>query len=431
MNIMITLMRLSVKNRRRILVIISLFLSSCETIKVPLPGKREPFICSTGDSNVDTTLTQTPQKPDYFENHHSWLQNAYASSHVVPPLLLKGFKVLWKEKFFTISKPHELFSTPVSLNGILCACGDDGDIHIIDIASKKSLHTIKDFSHEDAFGCGLALDQNNILYITTSHGDVVAFDILKKAFLWKQSLKVPIRSCPTIDEDLLFYINVNNEIVALDKKSGQPKWSYNGLYEPSFVFGAASPVVKDGVIIAPFSSGEMYAFSKRDGQVLWSTILTPGQRTETLSNLAQVKAAPVIDGNVIYAISFGGRFSSFNLDNGEILVEKNLTGSQAPVIHKDFLFLLTNQGELLAIKKDTGQIKWSTMLDHDQKWSGPLLTSQGLILVGSKGTIKRINHQTGASIESLSFELEFFLTPIVLDGALYVFAKDGHTVCVG
>jgi outer membrane protein assembly factor BamB len=424
-------MRLSVKNRHRILVISSLFLSSCETTKVPLPGKREPFICSTGDSNVDITLIDTPQNPRSFENNHSWLQSAYTSFHAMPPFHLKGFKVLWKEKFFTISKPHELFSSPVSCDGMLCMSSDGAQIHIVDIESKKLLHTIKNFYNEDAFGCGLGLDQDRVLYITTSHGDVAAFDLIKKTFLWKKHLKVPIRSCPTIDDDLVFYINVNNEIVVLDKKSGEPKWSYNGLYEPSFVFGAASPAVKDNMVIAPFSSGEMYAFSKRDGQVLWNTILTPGQRTETLSNLAQVKAAPVVDGNVIHAISFGGRFSSFNLDNGDILVEKNLTGANTPVGYGDFLFLLTNQGELLAIKKNSGQVKWNALLDSTQKWSGPLLSSQGLIVVGSKGSIKRIDPQTGREIESLTLELEFFLTPIIVNGMLYIFAKDGHVVCVG
>lgn len=426
-------MHLSKKNMNCFVIFLcSLLLSACEADKEPLKGKREYLITLPNDLLPDHTLkNMTIAKPKAV-NAREWLSGAYTPSNHMPAFTLNGLNIRFKERVLSsIKNPKEMFTPPLFYKGHLYLMDDRGNVYVVDPTKTEVVKTLFAQDDDDSTCGGGMTIYDGLIYITTSLGDVVGIDLKTQKQLFKKSLKVPIRCAPTVSQTALYYITVNNEVVALDSKTGEPLWSYSGIYEPSFVFGTASPVLFDGILVTALSSGEVLAFDAMTGTGRWNAVLTPGQRSETLSSVAHVKAPPVVYDGMLYALSFGGRLGAFTLNDGDIKFEKNITGSIAPIIHDGFMIVFTHDGQLCCMSNRDGAVKWIYGFDSSQKATGLFLTDKGVLVIGSKGRVTLHDLQDGRLLKKLELEDEITVPSILVNGEMFILSDRGNLFCIG
>jgi outer membrane protein assembly factor BamB len=411
----------------------------CETVKDPLPGKREDFIKLSSTIPIKASLKSRSIPPIGPKAIVSWPQVAMTSSHQIPVSQCPCFVKLWTQSVGTVHGSHqELFCPPVADQGVIYTIDSNGWIQATDAQTGQKqwgYSTLRpDDEADQAFGGGLGIE-DSILYVTTSFGEVIALDVKTHQVIWRQDLKIPIRSNPTIADGRVFVINVNNELVTFQARTGEILWNYNGLCEPSFLFGSASPACQNGLVIAPFSSGEIGAFQPENGQPVWNTILTPGTRIETVSSLSHVQSQPVMDQGLVYAISFGGRLSVFNQQDGSAQWQSPIGSRNTPVLWDQFLFVINHRQELMCYEKTTGEVKWIEPLNsHSEEkkiWHGPLLTDKGVLVLSSDGRIECRNLQDGKLQTAFALEAQCFLMPIMVNNHLYVLTETAQLICVG
>ena len=122
---------------------------------------------------------------------------------------------------------------------------------------------------------------------------------------------------------------------------------------------------------------------------------------------------------------------AFDLKTGNRLWQRDLGGIRSPALMGDSLFAVTNESDLVCIKKSTGQIHWAIALprlDKDQKpvlWAGPLIANGSLLLTGSEGQMLFASLQNGKTLKTVDMPAGASLSPVIADGALYVLTDDG------
>lgn len=288
---------------------------------------------------------------------------------------------------------------------------------------------------DDALPGGLAFDRGR-LFVTTGFGEVFALNGTDGRQVWTRRIGLPIHAPASVSGGRLFFVTVENTLHALDQANGNDLWPpFRAVAEPARILGGGTPAVAGEVLVVPFSSGELVALRADNGRVAWSDTLATARRSGELTNLGQIRGLPVIDRGRVYAISQGGLLACIELASGRRIWEREIGGINTPWLAGRFLYLISNDGELVALSAENGRIYWVTELprytDAEERtgailWSGPVLAGDRLIVVGTAGEARVISPYNGGELGQPTLSDGTLTPPVVAAGKVIIVTDDGR-----
>lgn len=412
------------------------FLWACSHNDEILKGDRLPVLKASALLEKDESLGNEPIEISSPISVLDWTQGAQNASHVIPNAKLSDVVMIsWKKDIGTGShRNRKLLSTPIASGGKVFTVDSYGKVTAFNSENGDVLwHFNSKPPKEEApiANGGLASDQHKI-YVSTGFAQVIALDSEKGTEIWRQEVSAPIRSAPSVSNGRVFVVTIDNSLFALSQKNGEILWQYSGMTEYAGLLGGASPAVLNDLVVAPFSSGEVFGIKVESGRPLWSEALTSLRRTDSVSAISTIKGDPVIDRDMVFVIGHGNRMFGLDSKTGEQKWEKSIGGLSTPLLHNDFIFVLSTDNQLLCLQRETGSIHWVEQLEKTLpkskkllSFSGPVLANGKLYLTNSAGNLVSFDPKTGKFIDSIHFRDEFQLPPIVADNRLYVLSESG------
>jgi outer membrane protein assembly factor BamB len=289
-------------------------------------------------------------------------------------------------------------------------------------------------AHGILFGGGVSYD-NGRIYATSGLGDAAAYDAATGNELWRVRPGGPLRGAPTIANDNVYVISQDNQLYALNPADGTTRWTGTGTVELAGVFGVAAPAASQGTVVAGFSSGELNAYRYENGRVVWQDALSRTSISTSVGSISDIDAEPVIDSGRVYAIGQGGRMVALELNTGQRIWEINVAGIATPWVAGEWIFVVTDSAQLLAIARATGRVKWMTQLKRwrdakDRKgpvsWVGPVLAGDRLILASSEGDLVNVSPVDGTVQSTVKTKMSVSLPLVVANNTLYVLHDEGR-----
>lgn len=336
----------------------------------------------------------------------------------------------------------QLTASPIVAGGKIFVLDAEATVRAFDQKTGKKLWEAElvpeDEDADEGRGGGIAFDGGKI-FAVTGFGTANAIDADSGAVVWTQTIGEPFRSAPTANGGRVFAITADNQTIALAQETGEVLWRHRGIVESAGILGSSSPAVAGSIVIVPYSSGELVALRVANGTPVWSDSLTRTGTITSLSELNDIAGRPVIDRDRVFAISHSGRMVSIDLRTGERAWTRDIGGVQTPWVAGDYLFLVTNSQELLAISRRDGRIRWITPMprweDPEDKedpivWSGPVLVSDRLVIVSSVGDAVSVSPYTGEIMGRIDLPDGTLIAPIVADETLYVLTNDAELIAL-
>lgn len=283
------------------------------------------------------------------------------------------------------------------------------------------------------FGGGVSFDEGRV-YATNGLGFTAALDAQTGAIVWRVRPGGPLRGSPTIANGNVYVTAQDNQFYALDPADGKIKWQAAGALEQAGVFGNAAPAAAQGTVVVGYSSGELSAYRYENGQGLWQDALTRTSISTAVATLSDIDADPIIDQGRVYAVGQGGRMVAIELNTGQRIWEINIAGIARPWVAGEWIFVVTDQAQLLALARSSGRIRWMTQLpryrDEEDKegpirWVGPVLAGDRLVLASSNGQLVNVSPTDGAIQSTVDTGQSISLAPVVAGGTLYLLGNDG------
>ncbi len=362
----------------------------------------------------------------------NWEQTGGNAHHIMGNILgPNDFKKSWKTSFGEGgSKRNLLLTGPIIFQDVVYTQDVKGTVRAFSLDNgkniwKQKLKPLTENENDTGLnGSGLAADAN-ALYVAAGFGSVFALNLQNGKILWRQDIGTPLRAAPAVCEGKVIIQTLDNRIFALNTKDGSKIWKYNISAEDTVLAGGPTPAClpDKNLIIAGFSNGEIQAFNAGIGYPLWSATLIDNSRTNLSTDINAVKAPPVIDGDIIYAIGHNDLLAAIDYRTGENLWTLKIGGTHMPWIAGDYIFVLSNNNELFAINKNNGKILWQThFLDeypleerNDIYLSGPIMINTQLLLTSSNGIVYVISAQNGKTLKRLDFKEPLPLAPIAAE----------------
>jgi len=187
--------------------------------------------------------------------------------------------------------------------------------------------------------------------------------------------------------------------------------------------------------VAGFSSGELTAYRYENGRAVWQDALSRTSMSTAVASLSDIDADPVIEEGKVYAIGQGGRMVALDIVSGQRLWELNIGGISTPWVAGDWIFVVTDQAQLLCIARATGKVRWITQLPHWRKpkkkdklitWTGPVLAGNRLVLANTQGELVNVDAATGKIGTKTRAGKAIYLSPIIANNTLYILDSDGR-----
>ena len=406
-----------------------------------LTGERIPVILSDNSLNADAAAgTVTVQLPPPALNR-DWPSPGGYPSHAMHHLEASGpLDRAWSTDVGSGgSDDRYILAPPVIANGRVYTIDADGTVRATNASSGNgiwSTDTEREDEDDAVVAGGVAVFGDTVL-VATGNAEALGLDASTGAIKWRTPLPSPVHTAPTAAAGRMLLVTIDNTLMALDTASGSVAWTYSDLPEEAALLGGASPAVDAGVIVAAFTSGDMAALTLENGGLIWTDALVALRRSDPVAALADIRARPVIDRGVVFAIGHSGRTAAIDLRSGARLWERDIGGSESPWVAGDFLYMITNENQLVCLTRREGQVVWVTQLrqfvspssrDDRVAWTGPVLVSDRLIVAGSHGVGVSVSPYTGRPLGEISLPSGAYASPVVADGTLYFLTDDADLV---
>ncbi len=220
-----------------------------------------------------------------------------------------------------------------------------------------------------------------------------------------------IVSRPEVDDSLIYFCSDKGGLIAIDKNfenqdiyeedydSSDIKWVYED------ISGSNPPILHDGELLA-YDSDKIVSVDASSGALNW----------EYSEN--DISSDIVCGYDSAYINSYR-HIISVNTESGEERWTRSLRyidGAIRPgTLHDGFLYLTSNDGDVIAIDAFDGEIVWEHKFNHDKNLTTPTIYD-GILLVGSRdGNLHSIDAKTGETLWTESTSEPIIGAPSVND----------------
>ncbi len=422
--------------------------------KTPTVGQRIAVLTAETGIEVDPALADVAIVLPPATTNDSWTQPGGNSAHSMGHLTLgNSLGRAWVadigEGSFSRAR---LAAAPVVAGGRVYTIDTQASIRAFDVASGREIWSTQVGTAQDRrggvsilsgestgahgilFGGGVSYD-NGRIYATSGLGDVAAYDATNGREIWRVRPGGPMRGAPTIANENVYVTSQDNQLYALNPADGTQRWTGSGSLELAGVFGTAAPAASAGTVVAGFSSGELNAYRYENGRVVWQDALSRTSISTSVGSLSDIDADPVIDNGRVYAIGQGGRMVALELNTGQRIWEINVAGISTPWVAGDWIFVVTDSAQLLAIARATGRVKWMSQLKRWRKeksklgpisWVGPVLAGDRLILANNEGEVVNVSPLDGSVQSTVDTKMAVSLPLVVANDTLFILHDEGR-----
>lgn len=286
-----------------------------------------------------------------------------SSQNVISPLFSQGSNTKVSQRFgnlrnkTTISQQPTAFRVAYDNNGYVNALAD-GSVQAFD-GQGKVLWSIK---LKQGLMSGVALDeQSRVAVVSDSKGGIIALDRMTGKVIWQTPLDTVTLSPALISQNRVITLGNDGKISALSLESGAPIWTFNTQNPNLSVRGSATPILFNrNTVLVSTADGRIHALNIDNGVPIWSKRFGISKGSSDIEKISDVDATPVLDGNMLYVVSYSGQLVAADMASQQLSFVKELASLKSVGTDASQVYATSLDGELVAMDKMTGTVNWQT-----------------------------------------------------------------------
>lgn len=341
------------------------------------------------NKNFFGSLTNINQEIEHFEKKYNLSKTNFLSKkqEII-------FNKNWTKSVLNFSAKSENFHyQPVIVDNKIYFMDGSGMLYCYDLTTKKKKWNTQVFKKswiKNYRSTHLSF-ANNKIFATIGTNHLISIDATNGKIIWQKQVSAILNSIAISSDNKLFVVSDTNKLYCFDANNSNLIWTHFGVNRNTAIFGNSEPLIyKDKVLIA-YSSGEIYALNKNNGEVLWVNDLNINKAVSSDFYLSDIDASMMIKNNIVYAIGNSGIMKAIDVNKGNVIWKKQIAGIANFWLAGDYLFIINNDNKLIAINRNNASIKWIASLPNfkNQKKPTTKFIYNGIIMAGNKLLISR------------------------------------------
>ena len=269
----------------------------------------------------------------------------------------------------------------------------------------------------------------NTIYVSDNVGFVYSVDFDTGEVIWIKNHGVPIKSKLKIFNDKIFLIDQDNRIFCLKTKDGSKTWdilSISSFIKSQNLLSLA--VTKEGDLVAINSSADLFRINGNSGEILWAINTSRSLYADATDFF---KSSDIVIDNNEIIFSSGGAIYSYDLNKGSVNWENEISSINIPIINKENIFIVSENGYFSILEKNTGKLISTTNIlkilkkkKRETKITGFILGSDKIYSLTSNGYLIVSSAVSGKVEYSKKIGKKITSSPIINNGTLYILTEN-------
>ena len=266
----------------------------------------------------------------------------------------------------------------------------------------------------------------NYLIVTDNLAKYYVIDIESGNLLWMKSNIAPFNSQIKVYKDNFFVTDFQNILRCYSIKDGEEVWNIKT--DSSFIKSQKklSLIISDEKVYFNNSIGDISAVDINRGKLVWQT---PTQDSSIYESSFQLKTSDLVLANKSILFSNNtNEFYSLDTKTGTLIWQQKINSTVRPTAIDNFVFTVTEEGFLVIIESETGNIiRITNVFDRikEKKRSnikpiGFVVGSKNIYLTTSTGRLITIDISTGKPILMIKVDNKNISRPFILDKKLFI-----------
>lgn len=240
---------------------------------------------------------------------------------------------------------------------------------------------------------------------------------------------------PVISQGIVFTIDAQGLVSALDATTGDKKWEFDTTPperdEKAIAGGLA---VNDTTLYATTGFGEVLALNTQNGEVKWRHLL-----------LNPLRAAPTVANGRVYVVSIDNELQALDTQTGDILWHHNgisenatLMGASSPAVIGESVVVAYSSGELFNLRSENGRVLWNYALTTPTQVGAlpaiadirglPVISHGNIFAISHNGRMASIDERTGD--RAWETDVGGINTPLVTDDTIFVLSTEDKLIAI-
>lgn len=267
---------------------------------------------------------------------------------------------------------------------------------------------------------------DEIVFVSTSHGEVFALDPTDGKQFWQKKLVKNILNNPVVDQKSVYIQTSDGTLYSLDKLTGKENWSYR-LQNPDLtLYTTSSPIVWKNLVIAGFASGKLIVFDKMTGMPKWNYQIAQPSGNTIINRMVDIAAEPLIIDNMLYVVSYQGKMKAIDLDNGKISWQYDMSAINNVSFNSKYLYVSDTEGKVWALNRYNGRVLWKQEKLYMRDLSGSDYIDNTVVVGDYAGYLHGLSTEHGGIIARTKLTNSGIrVAPQVKNGIIYVLDTNG------
>jgi outer membrane protein assembly factor BamB len=274
--------------------------------------------------------------------------------------------------------------------------------------------------------------------------------------IWEFACEDEVRSSPVVVEGVVYVGAYDNNLYALDARTGEFRWKY-----PTEGGIAATPFVWNDRVLVGSEDRLLYAVSARTGRIKW-TCPTEGRirssaRVEfehaffgsddyrlyavnahsgrvvwRFESLGPIRSTPIVGDEIVYVGSEDNYFYAVDLQSGsqkwKFRSNRGITSS--PILHDGLVIFGSSDWNVYALDERSGWIIWRTRTNQ-AVISSPRVMDSVVYIGSSDGYLYALDAASGRQIWKYDSGSQIVSNPAITESAAYIGTIGGDVISIG
>lgn len=264
------------------------------------------------------------------------------------------------------------------------------------------------------------------VFIGSTNGELIAFSAVDGAEVWRQTVDSEVMSPPVTGDGLAFVQTIDGSLLALELESGRIRWEIDNQVPILTLRGTATPVFDGGVVYAGFASGAVVAVKAENGEPVWDHLVALPEGRSELDRMVDVDSTPLVDGPMVYAVSYQGNLRGLRRQDGNPLWEQPMSSFLDLDTGYGHIYVVDEDDSIIAIDTRTAEEAWRQSALARRGLSSPIAFSNYVAVTDSDGYLHVLAQSDGRLLGRRKLDGKGVRSRMTYaDGILYALGNSG------
>ncbi len=291
---------------------------------------------------------------------------------------------VWKKKLSSKSPwgklnkigKHGISSRPTIAADVLYVGSAKKVFYSLDLSSGDRRWSFKTASGID----GDATVEGNTVCFGTIAGVLHCLDTDTGKELWNFKAHSEIIAAPLLTKEYVYFTSTEDRVYVLDRNTGEKIWSYSAI-APHYVLPRiiTAPMIRDSdqgrKVFVLLANGSLTALDGARGKELWSKKILSSK----INVLEHARRRVVFTKDKLFIIDDRGVVLVINQEDGEIKESYPIIKTIDFIVKDENIYLLGEE-LIVEVSRKSGEVLWSTELNHGKPSAMELLGEHLVVL---------------------------------------------------